>query len=122
MNETVERTSEPIPDLSIGRAYTADQAAAMLGIKIRTFNERVKEGWIQPISLKGINGDRRYSGYDIAKLLGWPLTDDPRDYIPKPPEITPNQIVDSLLERAMERGERSNDEHEPQIQRRKTET
>ena len=27
------------------------------------------------------NGDRRYSGYTLARLLGWPLSDDPKDYM-----------------------------------------
>ena len=89
-------TDEMVPDLSIGRAYTADEAAAMLGVKTRTFNERVRAGWITPI---WTDVDRRYSGFAIAKLLGWPLSDDPRDYMPRTPEVTPDQIVDRLLER-----------------------
>ena len=69
----------------------------MLGVKVRTFNERVRGGWITPI---WTDGECRYSGFAIARLLGWPLSDDPRDYMPRTPEITPNQVVDRLLERA----------------------
>ena len=29
-------------------------------------------------------GDRRYSGLVITGPLGWPLSDDPQDYIPRP--------------------------------------
>ena len=73
-------TTQEIPNLYIDRAYTADEAAAILGISTRTLNERVREGYLTPIFEAG---DRRYSGYALARLLGWPLTDDPRDYMPK---------------------------------------
>ena len=69
-----------IPDLSIGRAYTAMEAAAILGLSKSTFNEKVRQGHIKPI-FQG--GERRFSGYMLARLLGWPLSDDPRDYMPR---------------------------------------
>ncbi len=67
------------PRLRIDLAYKADQAAVFLGISKRTFNERRRRGWINPICA---SGEKRYSGFDIAKKLNWPLTDDPRDYMP----------------------------------------
>ena len=67
------------PNLDIGRAYTASDAAAILGITTYVLNERVREGLLKPIFE---NGDRRYSGYVLAQVLGWPLSDNPRDYLP----------------------------------------
>ena len=66
------------PLLEIGRAYSAADAAAILGIHPSVLNERVREGLIVPIFP---TGDRRYSGYALAKLLGWPLSEDPKDYM-----------------------------------------
>ena len=67
------------PSLDIGRAYSAGEAAAILGITTYVLNERVREGRLKPVF---DSGDRRYSGYVLAQLLGWPLRDDPRDYLP----------------------------------------
>ena len=67
------------PTLDIGRAYSAGEAAAILGITPYVLNERVREGRLKPVF---DSGDRRYSGYVLAQLLGWPLSDDPRDYLP----------------------------------------
>ena len=67
------------PTLDIGRAYSASETAAILGITTYVLNERVREGRIKPIFE---TGDRRYSGYVLAQLLGWPLSDNPRDYLP----------------------------------------
>ena len=61
------------PTLDIGRAYNATDAAAILGITPYVLNERGREGWIKPIFE---TGDRRYSGYVLAQLLGWPLKDN----------------------------------------------
>ncbi len=86
------------PTLSIGRGYTAEEAAAILGISTRTLNERVKQGYIKPIFHAG---ERRYSGYALAQILGWPLTDNPRDYMPMfdaDREELPRQILEMLLE------------------------
>lgn len=87
-----------MPVLNIGRGYTAEEAAAILGISTRTLNERVREGYIKPIFYAG---ERRYSGYALARLLGWPLTDDPRDYLPVSDadrQELPRLILDALLE------------------------
>ena len=67
------------PPLDIGRAYSAGEAAAILGITTYVLNERVREGRLKPVF---DGGDRRYSGYVLAQLLGWPLSDNPLDYIP----------------------------------------
>lgn len=67
------------PRLRVDRAYSANDAALILGMPVRSFNEKVREGWIEPIDLKGT---RRYSGYELAKRLRWPVSDDPRDYMP----------------------------------------
>ena len=67
------------PTLDIGRAYSASEAAAILGITTYVLNERVREGLLKPVFE---TGDRRYSGYALAQLLGWPLSGDPRDYLP----------------------------------------
>lgn len=93
-----------VPDLSIGRAYTASDAAAILGMSKSTFNERVREGRIRPVF---DDGERRFSGYMLAKLLGWPLTDDPRDYMPGgPPMRGPARV---LAERVRTRRPRPED-------------
>lgn len=99
-------TMQDTPALSIGRGYTAEEAAAILGISTRTLNERVREGHIKPIFHAG---ERRYSGYALAQLLGWPLTDDPRDYMPVSDadrEDMPRLILDMLLEGYNRRDER----------------
>ena len=57
------------PTLDPGRAYNATDAAAILGITPYVLNERVREGLIKPIFE---TGDRRYSGYVLAQILGWP--------------------------------------------------
>ena len=62
------------PTLDVGRAYNATDAAAILGITPYVLNERVREGFIKPIFE---TGDRRYSGYVLAQILGWPLGDNP---------------------------------------------
>ena len=73
-------TSDPAPPkLDIGRAYSAKDAAAILGIAASVLNERVRQGLITPVFP---TGDRTYSGYTLAKLLGWPLSDNPQDYMP----------------------------------------
>ena len=66
------------PTLDIGRAYNAKEAAAILGITPYVLNERVREGWIKPMFE---TGDRRYSGYALAQLLGWPLADKVRQHL-----------------------------------------
>ena len=70
------------PTLDIGRAYSATDAAAILGITPYVLNERFREGLIKPIFE---TGDRRYSGYVLAQLLGWPLDDIPRQELPGDP-------------------------------------
>ena len=67
------------PTLSIGRAYSASESARILGLSESAFNARVRRKEILPVTL---SGDRRFSGYSLAQLLGWPLSDDPRDYAP----------------------------------------
>ena len=71
--------SVSLPSLDIGRAYCAKDAAIILGVTEATFNERVREGLIKPVLE---SGDRRYSGYMLARLLGWPLSDDPGTICP----------------------------------------
>ena len=72
------------PTLDIGRAYNAGEAAAILGITTYVLNERVREGWIKPLFE---TGDRRYSGYALAQLLGWPLDDNLRLELPVAPSL-----------------------------------
>ena len=72
-------TAESVPVLHIGRAYNARDAAAILGLSEGVLNLRVREGTVAPMFP---TGDRRYSGYELARLLGWPLSEDPRDYVP----------------------------------------
>ena len=72
------------PTLDIGRAYSATDAAAILGITPYVLNERAREGWIKPLFE---TGDRRYSGYVLAKLLGWPLGDIFRHDLPAAPSV-----------------------------------
>ena len=68
--------------LNIGRAYTDRETARFLGISVFVLNNRVRDGELKPIFE---SGDRRYSGYTIARILGWPLSADPRDYMPATP-------------------------------------
>ena len=65
--------------LDIGRAYPAGETAEFLGITVFVLNQRVRQGLIKPVFP---DGDRRYSGFVIAKLLGWSLSEDSRDYMP----------------------------------------
>ncbi len=81
--------SVSLPSLDIGRAYCAKDAAIILGVTEATFNERVREGLIKPVLE---SGDRRYSGYMLARLLGWPLSDDPRDYMPRKDPVESGKI------------------------------
>ena len=57
--------------LDVGRAYNSNEAAAILGITSYVLNERVRQGLIKPMFEMG---DRRYSGYALARLLGWPVS------------------------------------------------
>ena len=68
--------------LDIGRAYSAEDAAHFLGVNVFVLNQRVREGKVKPVF---DTGDRRYSGYVLARLLDWPLSEDPRDYVPSTP-------------------------------------
>ena len=43
-------------------------------------DEWAQGGFIEPVCLAG---EPQYSGFAIARLLGWPLSDDPRDYLPE---------------------------------------
>ena len=81
--------SVSLPSLDIGRAYCAKDAAIILGVTEATFNERVREGLIKPVLE---SGDRRYSGYMLARLLGWPLSDDPRDYMPRKDPVESGKV------------------------------
>ena len=84
------KTSVPsAPLLDIGRAYSAADAAAILGIHPSVLNERYREGLIKPVFE---SGDRRYSGYVLAKLLGWPLSEDPRDYMPRKDPVEAGRV------------------------------
>ena len=79
-----DSSSDPEPPkLDIGCAYSAVDASKILDITVYVLNERVREGLITPIFP---TGDRRYSGYDLAKVLRWPLSDDPQGlYAPAGP-------------------------------------
>ncbi len=81
------------PVLRLDRAYPAEEAARFLGMTLRTFNERVRRGWILPVDEAG---HRRYSGFVIAQKLGWPLTDDPMDYMPQLDSVVMEQHRDRL--------------------------
>ena len=52
-------------------------------------NQRVKEGQIKPVF---DTGDRRYSGFVITGLLGWPLGDGPRNTFPGRPRLPPGRV------------------------------
>ena len=77
------------PKLDIGRAYSAKDAAAILGVAASVLNERVRQGLIAPVFSVG---DRTYSGYTLAKLLGWPLSDNPQDYMPGREPVKPARV------------------------------
>ena len=81
---------DPVPPkLDIGRAYSAKDAAAILGIAPSVLNERVRQGLVTPVFP---TGDRIYSGYTLAKLLGWPLSDNPQDYMPGREPVEPVRV------------------------------
>ena len=77
--------AEP-PILRIGLVYSANDTAAILGIAASVLNERVRQGLISPVFSVG---DRTYSGYTLAKLLGWPISDNPDDYLPGREPVKP---------------------------------
>ena len=81
---TVPPAKAVSPTLDIGRAYCATDAAAILGITPYVLNERYREGLIKPIFE---TGDRRYSGYVLAQLLGWPLKDNLLREFPAAPSV-----------------------------------
>ena len=72
------------PVLRLDRTYSAAEASQIIGVQVSAFNEKVRRGCINPIPVPGA---RRFSGFTLAQLLGWPLTDDPRDYIPAPRDV-----------------------------------
>ena len=67
------------PTLDIGRAYSASETAAILDVTVEALDEWVREGLIEPVFP---DGEPSYSGFVLAKLLGWPLSEDSRDYMP----------------------------------------
>ena len=75
----MKRVSVGSVRLMIDRAYSTRETAELLSMDIRTFNRRVAEGMIMPLWPRG---QRRFSGYTIARLLGWSLSDDVKDYLP----------------------------------------
>ena len=44
-------------------------------------------------------GDRRYSGYVLAQLLGWPLSDNPKDYLLVLPRFSSANLPPEALTR-----------------------
>ena len=46
---------------------------------MEALDEWVRGGFIESVFL---DGELRYSGFAIARLLGWPLSDDLLDYLP----------------------------------------
>ena len=64
--------------LDIRRFYSAVETADRFAATVEDLDEWVREGCIEPVVL---NGEALYSGLAIAKLLGWPLSDDPLDYL-----------------------------------------
>ena len=64
---------------NIYRFYSAGETADKFAATVEALDERVREGFIQPLFL---NGEVMFSGFAIAKLLGWPLSDDPLDFLP----------------------------------------
>ena len=78
-----ENTGEPavviVPTtLDVHRFYSAIETAERFGATLEALDEWVREGFIQPVFLEG---ESRYSGFVIAQILGWPLSDDPLDYL-----------------------------------------
>ena len=64
--------------LDIFRFYSAVETAERFDATLEALSEWVREGFIQPVFLEG---ESRYSGLVIVKLLGWPVSDDPRVYL-----------------------------------------
>ena len=65
--------------LDVHRFYSASETAARFSATVEALDEWVRGGYIEPVFLAG---ELRYSGFAIARLLGWPLSDDPLDYLP----------------------------------------
>ena len=63
---------------NIYRFYSAGETADKFAATVEALDERVREGCIEPVFLEG---ESRYSGFVIAQILGWPLSDDPLDYL-----------------------------------------
>ena len=66
--------------LNIFRFYSAGETAEIFAATEEALDEWVRGGFIKPVFLYG---EPQYSGFAIARLLGWPLSDDPRVYLPE---------------------------------------
>ena len=65
--------------LDLHRFYSSHETATRFSVTVEALDKWVREGYIQPVCL---DGEFQYSGFAIARLLGWPLSDDPLDYLP----------------------------------------
>ena len=74
-------------ELSIGRAYSAVETSELLSMDVSAFNKRVSEGMIKHVRP---TGERRYSGFLTAKLLGRPLFENVEEYQPSGPMDIPS--------------------------------
>ena len=68
------------PTLDIYRFYSVSETAAIFSATVEALDGWVCSGFICPVFL---DGEPMFSGFAIAKLLGWPMSDDPRDYLPE---------------------------------------
>ena len=66
--------------LDIFRFYSVGETAARFSATVEALDEGVRGGFICPVFLYG---EPMFSGFAIAKLLGWPLSDDPLYYLPE---------------------------------------
>ena len=66
--------------LNIFRFYSAGETAEIFAATVEDLDEWAQGGFIEPVCLAG---EPQYSGFAIARLLGWPLSDDPRGYLPE---------------------------------------
>ena len=66
--------------LDIFRFYSAGETAEIFAATVEDLDEWVQGVFIKPVFLYG---EPMFAGFAIARLLVWPLSDDPLDYLPE---------------------------------------
>lgn len=67
-------------NLDLYRFYPAQETAERIGATVEALDEWVRQGFLKPVIL---DGEPEFSGFAIARILGWPVSDDPGVYLPE---------------------------------------